>query len=154
MKKLLFLLISLVLISLIIFLIVNIQREKAFYLDDEYYGDSSLIEIDSEGLKALEKDKKSFVVFVYQPLCLSSYDLNDYVNSFLETNKMSFYKILFSKMDNTKIANYVKFCPSLVIYQEGQVVAYLDADSNKDTIYYESLEGLTKWLTSYILLAK
>ena len=65
---------------------------------------------------------------------------------------MSFYKILFSSIKDTNIADYVKYCPSVVIYHKGQIVAYLDADSDKDAAYYESVENLKKWLTKYVLL--
>ena len=33
------------------------QQAQQFYLNDEYYGNSSLIEIDSEKLKTLERKK-------------------------------------------------------------------------------------------------
>ena len=138
---------------IIIFLLVTKpQKEQAFYLDDEYYGNSSLIEIDKENLKTLEDDKKSFVVFVYQPLCATSYDLDNYVTEFSDIFKMSFYKILFSSIKDTNISDYVKYCPSVVIYHKGQIIAYLDANSDKDAVYYESVENLKKWLTKYILL--
>lgn len=153
MKKALSILIPLLLcLTIIIFLIISFQKERRFYLDDEYYSNNSLIEINSTELKALEDNKKTFVVFVYQPLCITSYDLDNHVKSFLDIYKISFYKILFTGMNDTKISNYVKYCPSLVIYQNGKVIAYLDADSNKDAVYYESIEGLTKWVTKYILL--
>jgi hypothetical protein len=154
MKKALLILIPFILLLVIIIflLITKSQQAQQFYLNDEYYGNSSLIEIDSEKLKTLEKDKKTFVVFVYQPLCSTSYDLNNYVTEFLDTYKMGFYKILFSSIKDTSIVDYVKYCPSVVIYRNGKIIAYLDADSDKDAVYYESVENLKKWLTKYVLL--
>ncbi len=152
-KKLLILIPFILLLVIIIFiLILKSQHNQQFYLDNEYYGNSSLIEIDSEKLKTLEKDKKTFVVFVYQPLCSTSYDLNNYVTEFLDTYKMSFYKILFSSIKDTNIADYVKYCPSVVIYRNGKIIAYLEADSNKHAVYYKSVENFKKWLTKYIIL--
>ncbi len=148
-KKILILFFS---ILLILILLSMSPREKTFYLNDEYYGHSSLIEIDSDALKTLEEDKRSFAVFVYQPYCTTSYDFNNHVTKFLDTYQMTFHKILFSNIKDTSIANYVKYCPSVVIYQNGQVVAYLDASSNKDMVYYESVKGLKKWFTTYVLL--
>lgn len=154
MKKTLLILIPFILLLAIIpfILFTKPQKEQQFYLDGEYYGDSSLIEIDKENLKILEDDEKSFVVFVYQPLCSTSYDLNNYVTEFLDTYKMNFYKLLFSDVKDTSIAEYVKYCPSVVIYHNGQIVAYLDADSAKDAAYYESAENFKKWFTKYVLL--
>ncbi|MDD2470044.1 MAG: hypothetical protein PHI22_03875 [Bacilli bacterium] len=152
-KALLILLPSLLLLSIVTFLLLTrSQKEEAFYLDDEYYGNSSLIEIDSEKLKNLEEDKRSFVVFAHQPFCSTSYDLNNNIIEFLDTNKMSFYKILFSNIKDTSIAEHVKYCPSVVIYHNGQIVAYLDAGSDEDVAYFESVKGFKKWFTKYVLL--
>lgn len=153
-RKLMFLIFIILLLPVIFLLIVKFQREKPFYLNDEYYGNSSLIEIDSEKFKNLEQDKKSFVIFVYQPLCATSYDLNDYVTKFLDIYNMSFYKVSFSNVKNTDMAEYVKYCPSVVVYHNGQIVAYLDANSNKDAVYFESVENFKNWLTKYVLLKK
>ncbi|MDD2203413.1 MAG: hypothetical protein PHT75_02535 [Bacilli bacterium] len=152
MKKIL-LTLSILLLAVIAFLLImHLQKEQSFYLDDEYYGNSSLIELDSEKLEALERDKKTFIVFVYQPLCAASYDLDNYITEFTNTYKMSFYKMLFSSIKDTSIAEHVKYCPSVVIYHKGKVIAYLDANSDKNATHYESVENLKKWLTKYILL--
>ncbi|MDD3896205.1 MAG: hypothetical protein PHP49_04185 [Bacilli bacterium] len=152
-KKLLILIPFILLLVIIIFiLILKSQHNQQFYLDNEYYGNSSLIEIDSEKLKTLEKDKKTFVVFVYQPLCSTSHDLNNYINEFLDKNKMSFYKTPFSSVKDTNMSDYVKYCPSVVIYRNGKIIAYLEADSNKHAVYYKSVENFKKWLTKYIIL--
>lgn len=152
-KTLLILLTSLLLLSIVTFLLLKRSpKEQTFYLNDDYYGNSSLIELDSEKLKTLEEDKTSFAIFVYQPFCATSYDFNDNIIEFLDTYKISFYKILFSDIKDTNIADYVKYCPSAVIYHNGQIVAYLDANSGKDAPYYESVDGFKKWFTEYVLL--
>ncbi len=152
-KKLLILFSSILLLVIILFLVLLIfQKEKPFYLNDEYYGNSSLIEIDNAKLKTLEENKTSFVVFVYLPYCNTSYDFNNNILEFLDTYKMGFYKVLFSNIKDTSIASYVKYCPSVVIYHNGKIVAYLDAGSDKDTTYYESAESFKKWFAKYVSL--
>lgn len=48
----------------------------------------------------------------------------------------------------------LKYYPSVAIYQEGKIIAYLRADSNDDKSYYESVEGFREWFTKYISLNK
>lgn len=154
MKKILLILIpSILLLVIVIFLIlVRPFKEETFYLDDEYYGNNSLIEIDSNELKTLEESKKSFIVFIYQPFCSTPHSFSDNIVEFLDTYQISFHKILFSEIKDTSITNYIKYCPSVVIYHKGKIVAYLDPNSNKDIPYYESVEGFKKWFTKYVLL--
>ncbi len=133
-------------------LLIGCQKKEAFYLNDEYYHKGSLIEIDSEEFKTLEKNKNSFVIFVYQPLCTTSYDFHNVVTEFLDTYQISFYKTSFSTIKDTNMIDYIKYCPSAVIYRNGEMVAYLDASKDKHLPYYESVSGFKEWLTKYILL--
>ncbi len=150
MKKKIILISSIFLLVIITIVLLNIN--KPFYLSDEYYNNASLKDINSEELKELETNKKSFIVLVYDPLCGTSTDFSKTVKDFSNTNKIVIYNMLFADIKNTSIANYVKYCPSAVIYHHGKIVAYLDSSSNSDTIYYESIEGFNKWIKKYILL--
>ena len=55
--------------------------------------------------------------------------------------------------DNS-IMETIEYTPSIILYKEGKPVAFLDANSNKDIKYYESVEGLTKWFNKYTLNKK
>jgi hypothetical protein len=152
-KKLLILIPFLMVITLIFFLYLkNNQSKELFYLNEEYYGITALEEVNSDDIKALEKSKKSFVVLVYDPLCSTSFDFSKNVELFINNNKIRIYKILFADIKNTDIANYVKYCPSAVIYHNGKVATYLDSSLEDDTIYYESEKGFGDWLARYIIL--
>lgn len=153
-KQLLFFVLFVVLIgtAFLSIIAIKVQKERPFYLDNDYYKTTSLTEIDNTKLKDLENSKKTFVVFVYQPLCSSSENINSYVLDILNTYKMGFYKISFSNIEDSKMDNKIKYCPSVVIYREGEIVAYLDADSDEDAIYYKSANNLKEWLEKYIIL--
>ena len=55
----------------------------------------------------------------------------------------------FAKSTNS-ISSRVSYTPSMFIYKDGEVIAYLDPGSNDDLVYYETLEGLTTWFSKYI----
>ena len=55
----------------------------------------------------------------------------------------------FSKSENS-ISSRVSYSPSMFIYKDGEVLAYLDPGSNDDLPYYQTLEGLSTWFAKYI----
>lgn len=125
---------------------------EKFYLESEYYEASEIKEITKEELLELENQSESFLVFVYQPMCASSSKFEKIVNEFLETNTITIYKISFENAADTKIRDKIRYYPSFVIYQNGEVVDALDANSDEDINRYETVEGLTEWLSTYIYL--
>ena len=48
-------------------------------------------------------------------------------------------------MKETELKEYIKYYPSLVIYYEGEIVDYLDTNSDSDSEYYKSVDGFKKW---------
>ena len=71
MNKKLFIIPILLLITIIIVIIKSLPDNK-FYLEDNYYGKSKIIEIDKDKLEDLIDDKESFALFIYQPACVNS----------------------------------------------------------------------------------
>ena len=134
------------------FLLTGCGKEEPFYLNEEYYGTSNITEIAASELQELEEQQASFVVFVYQPMCTTSSNFETVLNEFIAEEQLSIYKISFSNSDNTSIREKIRFYPSAVIYHDGKVVDALDAGSDEDTPYFESVEGFKEWLTKYVLL--
>ena len=147
MKKLIFLCFFCLFIS-------GCGNKEIYPLSEKYYQGDSLITIDNHTLKDLENAKSSFAVFVYMPNCLTSASFREVVESFLAEEEISFYQISGTIIDDTKLNETLKYYPSVAIYQEGKIIAYLRADSNDDKSYYESVEGFREWFTKYISLNK
>ena len=137
-------------IILIIF-IVGCTQEK-FALTDKYYDNPSFEEINQTELKELEKSKESFLIMVYTTGCFSCMDFEKVLNDFTTENNLQVLRINITDIKNTKLANKIKYTPTLVIYRDGKVYQYLDANSDKDTEYYKSTTNLKTWLDGYILL--
>ncbi|MDD2208763.1 MAG: hypothetical protein PHG03_00500 [Bacilli bacterium] len=141
-----------ILIIITCLLILGCDKVKTFYLDDEYYENDSLTEIDNDKLKDLEKNESSFIIFIYQPLCTTSYDFNEVLTDYVNTNEIGLYKITFGNIDDTNLAKHIKYFPTVAIYQKGKIITHLDPNKNEDIPYYESVEGFDDWLTQYVLL--
>ena len=114
-------------------------------LSNHYYQNEQLIELDNEKLVELEQNKESFAVFLYTPACLTSLDFKQVVEEFLKTNNLSFYAVSKAETDNTILSQTVKYYPSVVIYDEGKITKYLQADSDEDLKYYKTAENLKDW---------
>ena len=152
-KKILWIIPLLLLISIIIGIIVTRNMpEKKFYLEDKYYGGSDFIEIKTSNLEKLIDDKESFALFVYQPACVTSANFEQILKDFSNSNNIEIYKIAFSDIKDTSLSKYIKYYPSFAIFNKGNMVSYLDANSDNDLKYYESKDEFQKWFTSFVLL--
>ena len=150
-KKFLWVIPVLLLIPIIIVIFKNMPKQK-FYLEDKYYGNSEFTTIESNDLNKLMNNKESFALFIYQPACVTSSDFEQVLYDFTQSNNIKIYKIAFSDIKNTKLNESIKYYPSFAIFNKGQMVDYLDANSDDDLKYYKSKVEFKKWFTNYVLL--
>ena len=141
-----------VLILLLCFLLIGCGQNKTYELSSEYYQKDNLIEITKEELQKLENDEKSFSVFLYQPFCSASNELEETVTTFLKEHQISFYKIAYTNIDETLLGDTVKYYPSVIIYEKGKIIKYLRADCNEDMCCYENAYNFENWFTETIPL--
>ena len=148
-KKLLLVISVLILLSIIIFITFKVLNRN-FYLDDKYYGNNEIYEIGIEEFNNLISNKESFGIFVYQPACTTSAEFEQVLYDFFKQNNMSIYKIKFS--DIYEHTDFLEFYPSFIIYKNGKMVDFLEADKDKDLKYYQSVDGFSEWFTKYVIL--
>lgn len=152
-KKIIKIIILLILLIALVILVVNLSnKDKKFYLEDKYYEEAKINEIDKNKLESLINDKESFAVFVYQPMCITSSVFNGLLDEFTNKYNLTIYMIPFSSIKDTNLEKYVKYYPSFVIFNKGKVIDYLKADSDDDTKCYENLSDFEDWFFSYVLL--
>lgn len=125
------------------------EKEK-FLLNEKYYTSSASSDLDVATYNKLIENKESFGIFLYQPLCSVSYKFNKVLTEFSRTYQVSFYKMPFSSIKNTNLKDKIKYYPSFVIFHEGKLVDFLDAESNNDISHYESVKGFKKWFSNYV----
>ena len=125
---------------------------ERFHLDSKYYKEGKIVETDSDKINELTKNKESFAVFVYMSSCSSCSKFNAILEDFTKEYDITFYAIPVQDIKDTDVCECVKYSPSVAIYKDGENVSYLDANSDKDKEYYESVDGFKKWLSKYIYL--
>ncbi|MGN0992558.1 MAG: hypothetical protein ACI4PE_01265 [Bacilli bacterium] len=154
-KKIFVCLVIILLFAVIITTLLFINKTNnntQFYLENDYYTSSDMKEIKIDELNSLINKNESFVVFVYQPMCVTSSDFENVLSEFLKDNQIIIYKIAFSDIKNTNIGKSVKYYPSFLIYNKGKLVDFLEANKDEDVEYYTSKDGFQKWFSKYVKL--
>lgn len=135
-----------------------VSSEDQVVLDSEYVGtDGKQIEISkvsedvSEFLDKLISEKKSFVVYVSLPICSGeTAEFKEHVLRFQKDNNLSFYYLTSDYVKDTAIYQSVKYFPSVIIYDKGEISKFLRFDSDEDKEYYRSLDGFSKWFKANV----
>jgi len=134
------------------FILSAATKTSTFYLEDSYYNSNETQEIELDELNRLIDTQETFGVFVYQPLCVTSSDFEEVLNTFQEQYQIGFKKIAFSKVKNSQAAEFLQYYPSFIIYKDGKMVDFLEANKDEDLQYYQSVEGFKDWLANYVKL--
>lgn len=137
-------------IVLILVSILLVGCNGKIKLEDKYYKKSEFIDVDHSKVNDLIKSKESFVVFIYQPMCTMSSEFEELLDEYMDIRKISIYKMSFSDMKKTSLKDIVRFYPSFIIFKDGEVVDFLDADGDEDTNRYKILKAFKEWIESYI----
>ena len=125
---------------------------KPFLLEDKYYGEGNITEITTSEFDDLLDSKESFGLFIYQDFCAASASFEEVLLDYIDEYNISFYKLSYNDMKETKLKGKIKFYPSFVIYNDGKLISFLDADSGSDADYYKSVSGFNSWLTKYVII--
>lgn len=125
-------------------------NSSKFSIEKEYYKESKFIDVSSEDIKELKENKKSFIVFTYNNYCMLEIPCDEIFKKVMNKYNISFLYLPYEEMKNTFIYDEVKLAPSVILIKEGEIVAYLNAESDEDLIKYQDTEEFEKWLTSYI----
>ena len=139
-----------ILYIIILLLMITVCTKEKFSIEDKYYNNPSFAEIDGKQLNELEDNSESFLVMVYTTGCFSCMDFEKVLTEFTKEYNLSIFRINIKDIEKTALKDKIKYTPSLVIYKEGKVYKYLNADSDKDSKYYKNTDNLKEWLDKYI----
>ena len=104
-------------------------------------------------LQELENNKETFLLFVYLPSCSSCSKFLPIVEEFAQNNDdVTIYSVSLSDIykESNSVSDRLSYTPSLFIYVDGEVVSYLDPNSQDDLPAYQTLEGLSSWIANYL----
>lgn len=127
-----------------------IKENNKFYLNDEYYNDGKLVDIDNKELTNMLKSNDSFILFTYNPYCNFKVSCESIVEEFSKSNNITIFKIPFEEFKNTKLYNTVKYAPSIVLINNGKIENYLDPNKDEDSIKYQDEKALKDYIEMYI----
>ncbi len=139
-----------VVLLLVIFLLVGCTNNKLFNLTDKYYNKGEFINISAKDIK----EDESFVLYTYNNFCVLPVHCENIFKEVMEKNKIDVLSIPFDDFKNTNFHKEVKYAPSILIVRNGDIVAYLDANSDKDLEKYQNITKFEEWLKEYINLEK
>lgn len=149
MKKIILLLLSCLLIGC-----TNTEKIEKFYLNENYYLNSEIKEISEKEYNNLIENKDSFALLIYMPGCTTSANFSKIIEDFSSEYNMTFYKMKWVDAKKTEIYDFLKYYPSVIMYNKGESKSYLKSDSDNDLIYYQSVHDFKKWIEKYIYLNK
>lgn len=128
----------------------NNDNDNKIHLSDKYYNKGNYIEIKSSDLYKLKKE--NYILFTYNNYCNMPISCEDIFLEFMEKYKIDFLSIPFDEFKKTDFYKTVKYAPSIIIVSQGNIIAYLDADSDDDFAKYQDVTEFKKWLSEYISL--
>ena len=126
--------------------------KERMYLSDNYYNNGEFIELKSNDL--LDKVNDTYLLFTYNNYCSLPIPCEDIFKSFAKKYKIDFISMPFGEFKNTEFYNTVEYAPSVLIIKDNKIVAYLDANSDKDLEKYQDLKEFELWLDKYIYFNK
>lgn len=121
-------------------------------LESKYYGDSKLIEIDSDLFKKISNE--NYILYIYNNYCNLEVPCENIFKDYMDKYKISFLSMPFEEFKNTKFYKTIKYAPSVIIVRNGDIVSYLKSDSDEDLDKYQDVNEFSKWINSYISTTK
>ena len=128
------------------------EQTERFRLSDEYYTPGELRDIDAATFNQLIADQKSFVIMAHMITCPAETPLHTTTETLISTDNLVIFSMMDEEFKQTSLHDSVKYLPTAAIYRDGQLVAWLDAESDNDLPAYKSADGLRNWLAQYIEL--
>ena len=138
-----------IVLLLAIFLLTGCAN-KLFYLTDKYYNEGNFIKVSANEINTDE----SYLIYTYNNFCVLPVHCENIFKDVMEKYKIDVLSMPFDEFKNTEYHNEVKFAPSILIINNGKIVSFLDANSDKDLSKYQNTEEFEKWLKEYIYLEK
>lgn len=139
-----------VLLILTIFLLVGCSNNQKFNLNDKYYNSGEFIDVTINEIP----NNESFILYTYNNFCALPIHCETIFKEIFEKYKIDALSIPFDEFKSTSFYKEVKYAPSILIIKNGDIIAYLDANSDEDLEKYQNTSKFEEWLKKYVYLEK
>ena len=96
--------------------------------------------------------KESFILFVYNDFCSFSIPCDSVFDETSTSLNIQILQIPYRDFKTSKLSSKLKYAPSIMIFEKGKVVDYLDAESDDDYDLYQDVNKFKIWLSKYIYI--
>ncbi len=122
------------------------------YLNDKYYNNGNFIKVKGNDLSNINNE--NYILFTYNNYCNMAIPCENIFQEFMTKYKIDFLSISFEEFKKTKFYQTVKYAPSVLVVEHGNIVAYLNANSDDDLEKYQDTNKFEEWLNNYIYFSK
>ena len=131
-----------------LFLFVGCGKISKIYLDHSYYHTGDFIDVSSDELNQIKS--KNYVLYTYNSYCTFTVPCENVFKGYMNKYHIDFVSIPFDEFKKTSFYQTVTYGPSILIIQDGKIVAYLDAEKDADIPKYQNLSKFENWMNQYI----
>lgn len=131
---------------------INYINNKPFRLEEKYYDNMAIIDIDHKRYNELVDKKESFILYLHLNGCTSCEAFRPTATDFIIKNKLTVYRIEYKEFSQTNLKDEVEYAPSMIIMKKGKLKAFLDAQGDDFLEYYRNSDKLKSWFEKYIEL--
>ena len=135
-------------VLLVILLLLCGCGKEPVYLTDKYYNNGDYISVSSSELS----NNETYILYTYNNFCNLPIHCENIFKEVMEDYKIDVLSMPFDEFKNTIYHKKVKYAPSILIISNGEIISYLDANSDKDYDKYQNTTEFANWLKEYIYL--
>lgn len=107
---------------------------------------TGLTTITAEEFVELVQAKKSFVLVAHMITCPAELPLTTIAKELAVRDNLKIYELTEEEFKKTELAKEIKYLPTAVVFRQGVMVKYLDAEKDEDVQYYKDIDRLREWL--------
>ena len=105
-----------------------------------------MISLTIEEYDKMIAEGRSFLLFVDQGGCTTADRLREFVRNYARKHSLVVYTMMFSKVRETSLHDYVKYYPSVVWIKHGNPEKWLRADEDEDSDEYNNEAVFDEWM--------
>ncbi len=142
----------LILLTICIFIFTGCQQKKVdkIRIEDKYYDKGGFIELKGSEVEELINNKESFVLYTYNFFCNMPVPAKDILNKYMENKNIRIISVPYEEYKKLDIDGNIEYAPSVIIFDKGKIIKYLDAESNADLPKYQNVDKFADWLETYV----